>query len=68
MTRRINGLTVVLTEDIREDDVECIINAIRMIKCVQSVDINVSDINSHIAYQRARYDIQDKLYNVLKEK
>lgn len=68
MTQRINALTVVLEKDIREDDIELITNAIRMIKYVLSVDTNVSDINSHIAYQRARYDIQDKLVEALKEK
>lgn len=68
MTQRINALTVVLEKDIREDDVELITNAIRMLKYVLSVNTNVSDINSHIAYQRARYDIQDKLFEALKEK
>lgn len=68
MTQRINALTVVLEKDIREDDIELIVNAIQMLRYVLSVDTNVSDINSHIAYQRARYDIQDKLLEALREK
>lgn len=67
MTQRINALTVVLSQDIREDDIDCLINAIQMIKYVQSVDLNVSDINSHIAYSRARYDLQSKLIDALNE-
>ena len=43
MTGRISNLTVVLTHDIRDDDIKPIVDAILMTKGVYSVDINVVD-------------------------
>lgn len=67
MTQRINALTVVLSQDMRVDDAEHLINAIKMLKYVQSVELNVSTIDSHIAYTRARCDIENKLYTALRD-
>ena len=47
MTDRIHALTVTLDADVREDDVEPIVNAIRQIRHVLSVDQHVSDISQH---------------------
>ena len=44
MTDRIKGFTVVLAQDVREDDFEAIENVVRMIKGVQSVHRHVADI------------------------
>ena len=41
MTDRYNFLVVVLEENIRDDDAETILNAIRMVKGVLSVEGNV---------------------------
>lgn len=65
MTERLNALTVVLSQDIREDDAQAIIDAIKMIRGVASVEGNVVDINSHIAYTRARNDLTQKLFDAL---
>lgn len=65
MTDRYNGLVVAFDHDIREDDAEAVINAIRMLKGVLTVTANVSDINSHIEETRAKRDLPDKLYEVL---
>lgn len=66
MTDRIQDLTVVLDSDIREDDVECIMDAILMIKGVQSVGkgkpVNFED---HMARQRVYMDVREKLFDVL---
>ncbi len=65
MTDRYNALTIVLERDIRSDDAETIINAIKMIRGVISVSPNVVDMDSHIAYTRAQTDLSKKLFEVL---
>lgn len=66
MTNRYNAVVVTFERDIRDDDAEAIINAIRMIKGVVDVDPNVSDINMHVAETRVKIELTNKLYDVLK--
>ena len=54
MTDRIHSYTVVLEKDIREDDAEPIINAIKIIKGVLTATPHVADINSTVAKARVR--------------
>jgi hypothetical protein len=61
MTDRINGLVVVLDRDYRDDDCEQIIEAIKMIRGVESVTKNVADLGSHIAKQQVRVELREKL-------
>lgn len=65
MTDRFNALTVVLEKDIRDDDAEAIIQAIKMVKGVLSVDGNVADIEAHLATERVRRELLQKLIGVL---
>lgn len=65
MTDRVNALIVVLDQDIREDDIDSLCVAINHFRCVASVDKNVSDLESHIAYERARHDLRQQLVDVL---
>lgn len=65
MTDRINSITVVLDEDIRVDDAECILNAIRMVKHVLSVEGNVADFESHMAEERARAKVHEQVFNAI---
>lgn len=65
MTDRFNSLTVVLENDIRADDAEVIISAIRQIRGVLSVSGNVSDVSAHIAQERARHELGSRLWEVL---
>ena len=67
MTDRIHALTVTLDADVREDDLEPIVNAIRQIRHVLSVDQHVSDIAQHSAKIRARTELQEKLWKVLRD-
>jgi len=67
MTDRFSSLTVVLEKDIREDDAEHILNAIRMIKGVLSVKGNVTDINLYITETRVQSKYRDKLWNMFNE-
>lgn len=65
MTDRFNSLTVVLEQDIREDDAETIIAAIRQLRGVLIVTGNVSDITTHVAKERARHELGERLLEVL---
>lgn len=51
MTTRYSGFVVTLTDDIREDDAEAVVTALRMVKGVASVEPVDADI---IAEQIAR--------------
>ena len=65
MTDRYNAVVVTFDREIREDDAEHLINAIRMLKGVVDVTPNVSDINSHIAESKVKRELADKLYSIL---
>lgn len=65
MTDRINALTVVLDRDIREDDVEWIVNAIRMVKGVLSVEPRVANMTDHIAKVRAEQEMKTRILAAL---
>lgn len=65
MTDRFHSLTVVLDHDIREDDAEGIINAIRHLRGVISVTGNVVDAETWMAEERARHGIGAKLLDIL---
>jgi len=62
---RVNALIVVLENDMRLDDVEPLIAAIKMMKKVVSVTPNVASVESLIAYSRVRYELGKKLVDVL---
>ena len=65
MTDRYHSLTVVLTSDVRTDDAESIINAIKMIKGVLSVTGLVANMESHMAELRAKDYFAEKLWQIL---
>ena len=65
MSDRINAITVVLKDDVREDDAQGILNALTYLKGVISVTPNVSNIEDHIAHSRAKHELITKIYEVL---
>jgi len=65
MTARYNALTVVLEKDIRDDDAEPLMNAIRMLRGVADVSGNVASIESYTAEVRARSELVKKLFDVV---
>jgi len=67
MTDRIKGLTVSLTHDIRDDDCESIINAIKMIKGVAAVELHVSNSNDWMARQHVKEEMRDKIFQLYKD-
>ncbi len=66
MTDRIAGFIVTLDQDIRDDDVEPIIAAIRQLRHVISVTPLVSSPDLHMAAARVRSELSRKLWEALK--
>ena len=65
MTDRYHSLTVCLEHDIRSDDAEPLIEAIKHIKGVLTVEGNVSGIEDWVAESRVRHDLHKKLFAVI---
>ncbi|HVQ45158.1 MAG TPA: hypothetical protein VMT30_09490 [Candidatus Saccharimonadia bacterium] len=65
MTDRHNGYYVVLEHDIRDDDAEATIAAVKQIKGVLSVTPNIAGFDEHIAEMRVRTELSEKLLKVL---
>lgn len=65
MADRYNTLTVVLEKDIRDDDAEALLSVIRQLRGVLSVSGNVADLTAHMAEERAKRELGDKLWQVL---
>lgn len=65
MTTRLKGLLVTFEKDVREDDAECIINAIRLLKRVMEVKPIPNDIEQSIAEDRVRHELGQKLWKVI---
>lgn len=63
MTDRLNGFFVVFEADMRTDDAESTLDAIRHIRGVLSVTGNVSNIESHVAESRVRHEMQMRVYD-----
>jgi hypothetical protein len=65
MTDRLKGCTVVFTHDIRDDDAEAILNAIRMVKGVLSVDPSLASSEDWMMRERVKSELGEKLWQVL---
>ncbi len=65
MTDRYHSLTVTFGEDVRDDDAEIVIEAIKMFRGVISVKGNVSDLNTHVARERVRLELGKKLLGIV---
>lgn len=67
MTDRVRTLTVLLEQDVRTDDVECIVDAVRMIRGVQHVRLGpVVGIEAWTAREVARRELEAKLREALR--
>lgn len=67
MTDRHSGYLVVLDQDIREDDAEATLTALRMVRGVLSVEPVVSDIQQVIAERRLTGRIASSLLQWMRE-
>ena len=68
MSDRYNSLVVILEKDLKDEDAEPLMEAIKQFRGVLSVRPNVSDINSLMAEKRVRQELGEKLWRVLHEK
>ena len=67
MTDRVKGFTVTLKEDIRIDDVEPILNAVRMIQGVAHVEPSITTSEDHMNRQVIKSQLITKLFKLLHE-
>lgn len=66
MTDRHRTVTVLLDREMRSDDLEHILAAIRMIKGVSSVEAGpVDDMHAYVAIETAKNDLRRQLHNLL---
>lgn len=65
MTERVKHITVVVSENMREDDAVPLISAISLLKGVISVGFDVQDIDAHVAQSRARNEISGQILAIL---
>lgn len=66
MSDRIDSLTVVLSDDVRDDDVEMIVNAIAHVRGVLEVVPRVVEPGDHVARMRARAEVREKLIEIVR--
>lgn len=67
MTIRHTGYIVTLREPMREDDAEALVNAILLLGPVATVEPVVSNIESAMAVDRARWEMRRLLWKALDE-
>lgn len=67
MTDRAKGCYVSFDRDIRVDDVEWMVNAIKMIKGVSGVELSITDSGDWMAREHVKTEIKDKLLTLYRE-
>ena len=67
MTTRMKGCTVTFNRDIREDDVESLVDAIRMLKWVANVELVESSSVDWFARNRVRHEYEGRLHEAIRE-
>lgn len=67
MTDRICALTVVLSDNIREDDAQHLMNAIAMLRGVAEVRRVVADSAMYCTRAQVRHELMEALLDVLRE-
>ena len=65
MTDQIHSLTVVLEKDVCDDDCEDLIRTIKTLRNVLSVGSHVTNVDNHMAQERARHELGQKLWEAL---
>ena len=67
MTDRLKGVLVTFDRDIREDDAEHILNAIRMVRGVQDVSPLVADHVDHLARVRIDAEWRERILAMVRQ-
>jgi len=63
MTDRIKGFTIVLDSDIKDDDLEYIENAIRMIKGVAGIQRSIVNAEDYMNRERIKLEFRQKCWD-----
>ena len=66
MTDRLKGCVVAFESDIRDDDAEPILEAIKMLRGVAGVTFNITDPDDWINRQQVKTEIRSKFYELFK--
>ena len=66
MTDRVKGLAVVLDRDYRDDDVQVIVDAIKMIKGVLNVNPSITTGEDWMNRSKITLDVQRRLVDLAK--
>lgn len=68
MTTRLKAFIVVLDHDMREDDAEHVINAIKMLRCVQEVKpLPANGYDDFVIRSRTMQEVQDDLRGLMQK-
>ncbi len=67
MSDRVNGFSVVLKNDLKDEDFEYVKNAVLMIKGVLDVKENVANVQDWIIRERLNSEYKEKILNLYKE-
>jgi hypothetical protein len=67
MTDRVNGLYVALDKDYRDDDVQVLIAAIKMLRGVADVETNIVDIDDYYNRAQIRDQLRSDLFAVISD-
>lgn len=65
MSDRIKALTVVLEQDLRQEDAEPLMAAIRQMRHVTEVSAEVADQDLYVATTRVRRELGEKLLKIV---
>lgn len=65
MSDRLKGIVVTFKNDIKDEDAEDILTAIRMVKGVLSVKPLITNYEQHIAEERVRHEIHKQLFDIV---
>jgi|GEM_PF-1793986 len=66
MTDRVHALTVILEREYRDDDVEAIVNAIKMMRGVLDVKPHIiEDIDFYSSREQAKFELRQEMREVL---
>lgn len=66
MTDRIKGCWVAFDRDIRVDDAESLLSAIRQLRGVQSVGTHLATPDDYMNRERVRLELEEKILAVLR--
>ena len=67
MTDRAKGCWVAFDHDIRVDDAESLVNAIKALRGVADVDLQITTPDDYMARQQVRIELADKFAKLFSE-